>query len=69
MASDGDEIFSPNDAFAEMERQSRYARFIDWKPSATQTISLTIPSTVYPPKEDTDLMASRIIKLGAGKKR
>ena len=69
MASDGDEIFSPNDAFAEMERQSRDARFIDWKPSATQTISLTIPPTVYPPKEDTALMASRIIKLGAGKKR
>ena len=69
MASDGDEIFTPDDAFSEIVRQYGEAKVIDWKPTVNQTISLTIPPTVYPPREDTSLMAARIIKLGAGKKR
>ena len=69
MASEERGIFTPEDAQSEVERQKRPPRTIEWKPNSTQCIELTIPPTVYPPREDTDLMANRIIRLGAGKGR
>ena len=43
---------------------------IDWEPAANFAFRLSIPKTVYSPREDTDLLANRIIKLepGRGKK-
>ena len=40
---------------------------IDWKPATNFAFRLSIPKTVYPPREDTDLLANRIIKLGPGR--
>ena len=69
MASEERGIFTPEDAQSEVDRQKRTPLTIEWKPNTTQCIELTIPPTVYPPREDTDLMANRIIQLGAGKGR
>ena len=69
MASEERGIFTPEDAQSEVDRQKRPPRTIEWRPNSTQCIELTIPPTVYPPREDTDLMANRLIQLGAGKGR
>ena len=69
MASEERGIFTPQDAQSEVDRQNRPPRTIEWKPNSTQRIELTIPPTVYPPREDTDLMANRLIQLGPGKGR
>ena len=37
---------------------------ITWTPYADYEFNLTIPSTVYPPREDTDLLAKYLIKIG-----
>ena len=42
---------------------------IDWSPANNFAFNLSIPKTVYPPREDTDLLANRIIKLGPGRGR
>ena len=69
MASGERGIFTPEDAQSEVDRQKRPPRTIEWKPNPTQCIELIIPPTVYPPREDTDLMANRLIQLGPGKGR
>ncbi len=69
MSSGDHGIFNPEDAYSEVERQSRPPRNLEWMPNSKQCIELTIPPTVYPPKEDTDLMAERLIRLGTGKGR
>ena len=62
-------IFTPEDVQSEVDRQKRPPRTLEWKPNPTQCIELTIPPTVYPPREDTDLLANRLIQLGPGKGR
>ena len=62
-------IFTPADVQSEVDRQKRPPRTLEWKPNPTQCIELTIPPTVYPPREDTDLLANRLIQLGPGKGR
>lgn len=69
MASGERGIFTPADAQSEVDRQKRPPSTLKWRPNSTQSIELTIPPTVYPPREDTDLMANRLIQLGAGKGR
>lgn len=69
MASKGDEIFTPEDAQSEVELQKSPPRNVVWNPTTRMRIELTIPPTVYPPREDTELMAKRLIQLGAGKGR
>ena len=69
MAAGNDGIFTPEDAECEMDFQKRPAKIIEWRPTTKQCIALTIPPTVYPPREDTDLLARRLIQLGAGKGR
>ena len=39
---------------------------VSWNPCDGFTFDLIIPPTVYPPREDTDLLAKRIISLGNG---
>ena len=62
-------IFTPEDAKSEVDRQKRPSRTLEWRINSTQCIELTIPPTVYPPREDTALMANRLIQLGPGKGR
>ena len=69
MASGDNGIFTPDDAHSEVVRQKRPPRSLEWRPNSKQCIELTIPPTVYPPREDTDLMAKRLIQLGTGKGR
>ena len=69
MASGERGIFTPEDAKSEVDLQKRPPRTIEWRPNPTQCIELIIPPTVYPPREDTDLIANRLIQLGPGKGR
>ena len=58
-------MFDENKAFREIELLGGEAREIEWK-----KFHLTIPHTVYPPKEDTDLLATVLEKITPfGKKR
>ena len=63
------EVFSARDAQMEIERLERAPNDTFWSPQNGFSFKLIIPPTVYPPREDTDLMAKRIIALGPGKGR
>lgn len=65
-------MFDEKKAFREIELLDGEARGIQWK-----NFSLTVPHTVYPPREDTDLLASvlekvtpfakkRLLEIGSG---
>ena len=69
MGKEAEELFDVNDTVLETERQQRKPKHLNWRPAENQSFSLTIPPTVYPPREDTDLMAKRLIQLGPGKGR
>ena len=58
-----EKIFGPMDAEQEIERFERTAKYVVWKTPQTREIELLIPPTVYPPREDTDLLAQTIAKL------
>ena len=64
-----DSVFSPEDTSAEVESLDRPSKIVSWKPSGDYSFEITIPPTVYPPREDTDLLARRLILLGPGKGR
>ena len=64
-----DGVFSPEDTSEEVERLDRPSKIISWKPKEGYSFEITIPPTVYPPKEDTDLLARRLILLGPGRGR
>jgi len=66
---DKKEVFSAQDAQNEIERLRRPPSTVFWSPQNGFNFKLIIPPTVYPPREDTDLMARRIISLGPGKGR
>ena len=59
----GDEYFGSNDAEQEIERLNRVAKQQVWTTPQHRQIHLTIPPTVYPPREDTDLLARVIHEL------
>ena len=54
----GQETFGAAHAEAEIERLQRAARAVEWKAPTGERFSMLIPPTVYPPREDTDLLAS-----------
>ena len=73
----GDEYFGSNDAEQEIERFDRVAKQRFWVTPQNRQIHLTIPPTVYPPREDTDLLArvlhdlpnpngKRLLEIGCG---
>ena len=64
-----DGVFSPEDTSQEVARLDRPSNIISWTPNGNYEFKLTIPPTVYPPREDTELLARRIINLGAGRGR
>ena len=49
--------FGSDDAEQEIERLDRRAEHRIWVTPQNRQISLTIPPTVYPPREDTDMLA------------
>ena len=64
-----DSVFSPEDTSQEVERLARPSKKMLWAPSERYRFEITIPPTVYPPREDTDLLAKRLIQLGPGRGR
>lgn len=53
-----EEYFGSEDAEQEIERLNRVAEHRIWTTPQNRQILLTIPPTVYPPREDTDLLAN-----------
>ena len=64
-----DGVFSPEDTSEEVERLDRPSKTVSWKPREDYSFEITILPTVYPPREDTDLFARRLINLGPGRGR
>lgn len=65
----GDELFDSSDAEKEIERLNLRSKLVTWITPTNQEIELIIPPTVYPPREDTELIAKRISSLGPGNNR
>ena len=63
------EVFTAEDAVLEVERLQRPPSTMLWSPVKDFNFTLIVPSTVYPPREDTNLLAKRIIALGPGRGR
>jgi biotin-[acetyl-CoA-carboxylase] ligase BirA-like protein len=72
-----DEYFGSDDTEQEIERLSRVAKQLFWTTPQNRKIHLTIPPTVYPPREDTDVLAQvvqqyphpsgkRFLEIGCG---
>ena len=61
--------FSTEDISNEIERLNRKSETIVWNYGESVSFDLLIPPTVYPPREDTDLLAKQIISLGEGRGR
>ena len=64
-----EEVFSAKDAEIEVERLQREPSTSFWTPTNDINFTLIIPPTVYPPRDDTDLLARRLIALGPGRGR
>ena len=60
-------IFDLEDSEAEISRLERPAIRKNWATPDGATFDLTIPPTVYPPREDTDLLCRTLRELGPGK--
>ena len=65
----GNGIFNPDDTTSEVQRLKKPPSTSIWSPKIGSDFELIIPETVYPPREDTDLMAKRLIAFGPGKGR
>ncbi len=61
--------FSPEDISDEIERVNRNSKEVVWNWGENRSFNLVIPPTVYPPREDTDIIAQQIIALGEGNSR
>lgn len=61
-----DAPFAPDDAEAERMRLERPASEVCWNDAKGRSWDLTVPPTVYPPREDTDLLAHALLSLGPG---
>jgi biotin-[acetyl-CoA-carboxylase] ligase BirA-like protein len=61
--------FSPEDISDEIERLNRGSKKVTWNCNENLAFELVIPPTVYPPREDTDLIAQQIATLGEGNGR
>ena len=49
---------------SEIESQDKVSKDILWSPTDDFRFKLTVPRTVYPPREDTELLAQYLIKIG-----
>ena len=55
--------------YREIDLQANEATQIEWNNSNNVTVSLKMPGTVYPPKEDTALIEKCVSKIGLGNGR
>ena len=62
-------IFDIDNIENEILMLSRNSTLHEWKSPTGEVFQIEVPPTVYPPREDTDLMAKAIVKLGPGKGR
>ena len=62
-----DGIFNLSDSEAEISRLGRSAERRAWTTPDGAVFDLTIPATVYPPREDTDLLCRVLRSVGPGK--
>ena len=62
-----DGIFNLSDSEAEISRLGRSAERRAWTTPDGTIFDLTIPATVYPPREDTDLLCRALRTIGPGK--
>ncbi|MBT60932.1 MAG: hypothetical protein CMA63_05205 [Euryarchaeota archaeon] len=62
-----DTFFVPSDAEDEISRLSRPSKQVVWTTPEGRLIPVTVPPTVYPPKEDTDLLAKCVHRLKSPK--
>ena len=60
-------IFNSEDSLSEIERLNRTSKTVNWSPQEGFNFELVIPQTVYPPREDTDMLAKRLISIGPGR--
>ena len=65
----GEELFRSSDAEKEIERLNVRSKLVTWTTPTSQEIVLIIPPTVYPPREDTNLIAKRLASIGPGNNR
>jgi len=61
------EPFDIISAEQEIERLKRPMKSVIWQAPKGESFTLSIPPTVYPPREDTDLLANAIVRIGAGR--
>lgn len=59
--------FDFSSAEREIERINRPSKSVEWRAPKGESFTLIIPATVYPPREDTDLLANAIVRIGAGR--
>ena len=62
-------VFGSKQAEDEIELINRQSSTKAWQSPTGEIFHLNIPPTVYPPREDTDLLAKALLRLGPGKKR
>ena len=62
-----DRPFDFTSAEQEIDRLKRPIKSIIWQAPKGEAFTLSIPPTVYPPREDTDLLANAIVRIGAGR--
>ena len=59
--------FDVQHAERELEHLRRSSTHVDWHSPEGSVFSLTVPPTVYPPREDTDLLAKVVSQQAAGR--
>lgn len=62
-----DGIFDLSDSEAEISRLERPASTRSWTTPDGAILELLVPATVYPPREDTDLLCRALRSIGPGK--
>ena len=62
-------IFGIENIENEIRMLNRDSTLHEWRSPTGEVFQINVPPTVYPPRDDTDLMAKAIINLGPGKGR
>ena len=62
-------VFTDDSVARELELIHKNTKFYDWQSPTGELLSVELPHTVYPPKEDTTFMAENLVRLGPGKGR
>ena len=58
--------FDQDSVSRELQLIAQRHKVSSWKSPSGEIFHLDLPHTVYPPKEDTNLLANRLVKLGSG---